>query len=75
MCVGALAFFDGVFLGLPIAVLAAAFRPLVVYPAAVVVVILLVVGCCSWVDRRWDESFSGHGKRIERRLEAMRRAG
>jgi hypothetical protein len=70
--VGALAFFDGVFLGAPIAVLAASFRPVLVYAIATVVVILLVIACCSWVDRRWDDWFSGHGKRIETRLEAMR---
>jgi len=70
--VGAFAFFDGVFLGLPIAVLAAAFRPLVVYPAAVVAVVLLVIACSTWVDRHWDEWFSGHGKKIEKRLESMR---
>jgi hypothetical protein len=70
--VGAFAFFDGVFLGAPIAVLAASFRPALVYAVAVVVVILLVIACCSWVDRRWDDWFSGHGKRIETRLEAMR---
>jgi hypothetical protein len=70
--VGAFAFFDGVFLGAPIAALAATFRPALVYAVATVVVILLVIACCSWVDRRWDEWFSGHGKRIERRLETMR---
>jgi hypothetical protein len=70
--VGAFAFFDGVFLGAPIALLAASFRPLVVYPTAVVVVILIVVACCSWVDRRWDDWFSGQGSRIEARLESMR---
>jgi hypothetical protein len=66
------AFFDGVFLGAPIAVLAASFGPLIVYALATVGVILLVIACCSWVDRRWDDWFSGHGKRIETRLEAMR---
>jgi hypothetical protein len=71
-CVGAFAFFDGVFFGLPIAVLAASFRPLIVYPVATVVVILLVIACCSWVDRRWDDWFAGQGKRIETRLEVMR---
>jgi hypothetical protein len=70
--VGAFAFFDGVFLGLPIAVLAAFFRPVIVYPVAVVVVILLVIACCSWVDRHWDEWFSGHGAKIEKRLDSMR---
>jgi hypothetical protein len=70
--IGAFAFFDGVFLGLPIALLAASFRPVIVYAVATVAVILLVIACCSWVDRRWDDWFSGHGKRIETRLNAMR---
>jgi hypothetical protein len=70
--VAAFAFFDGVFLGAPIALLAASFRPLIVYGVATVLVILIVVACCSWVDRRWDEWFSGNGKRIEARLEGMR---
>jgi hypothetical protein len=70
--VAAFAFFDGIFLGAPIALLAATFKPLVVYGVATVVVILLVIACCSWVDRRWDEWFSGNGKRIEARLEGMR---
>jgi hypothetical protein len=68
----ALAFFDGVFLGAPIALLAAAFRPSLVYVAATGAVVLLVIACCSWVDRRWSDWFSGNGKRIEARLEAMR---
>jgi hypothetical protein len=70
--VAAFAFFDGVFLGAPIALLAAAFRPSLVYVVATIVVILLVIGCCSWVDRRWDDWFSGNGKRIETSLERMR---
>jgi hypothetical protein len=70
--VGAVAFFDGVFIGAPIAVLAASFRPLLVYVVATGVVILLVIGCCRWVDRRWDDWFSGNGTRIEKRMETMR---
>jgi hypothetical protein len=72
--VAAFAFFDGVFIGAPIALLAASFRPLVVYVAATVVVVLLVIACCSWVDRRWDDWFSGNGKRIVTRLEGMRKS-
>lgn len=68
----AFAFFDGVFLGAPIALLAASFRPLVVYAAAVVAVIGIVTACCRWVDRRWDVFFSGNGSRVEERLETMR---
>ena len=70
--VAAVAFFDGVFIGAPIAVLAASFRPLLVYIVATLVVIVLVIGCCRWVDRRWDDWFSGNGTRIEKRLEKMR---
>jgi hypothetical protein len=70
--VAAFAFFDGVFLGAPIALLAASFRPLVVYAAAVVAVVLIVTACCRWVDRRWDVFFSGNGSRVEERLETMR---
>jgi hypothetical protein len=70
--VAAFAFFDGVFLGAPIALLAAAFRLSLVYVGATVVVIFLVIGCCSWVDRRWEAWFSGNGKRIETSLERMR---
>src|SRR3954471_13458406 len=72
--VGAVAFFDGVFIGVPIALLATSLRPLLVYAVAVAAVILLVIACCSWVDRRWDDWFSGNGKRIEGRLEGMRRS-
>lgn len=37
-----------------------------------IAVILLVIACCRWVDRRWEDWFSGKGRRIETRLEAMR---
>jgi hypothetical protein len=70
--VAAVAFFDGVFIGAPIALLAASFRPSLVYVVATVAVVFLVIGCCGWVDRRWDDWFSGNGTRIEHRLETMR---
>jgi hypothetical protein len=70
--VAAFAFFDGVFIGAPVALLAATFRPSIVYVVATLVVLLLVIASCSWVDRRWDDWFSGNGKRIESRLESMR---
>jgi hypothetical protein len=68
----AFAFFDGVFLGAPIALLTAALRPVPVYCGAVIAVIVLVIACCRWIDRRWDDWFSGNGRRIESRLETMR---
>ena len=68
----AIGFFDAVFLGAPIALLSASFEPLRVFVAATVAVVLLVVGCCSWVDRRWDEWVAGNRGRVERRLDSMR---
>jgi hypothetical protein len=70
--VAAVAFFDGVFIGAPIAVLAAAFSASLVYVVATAVVIGLVIACCRWLDRRWDDWFAGNGKRIETALERMR---
>jgi len=68
----AFAFFDGVFIGAPVAALAATLRPVPLYCVAVATVVLLVIACCRWVDRRWDYWFSGKGRRIETRFEAMR---
>ena len=70
--VAGLAFFDSIFIGAPIALLAAAFRPSLVYVVAVGAVVLVVIGSCRWLDRSWDTWFSGNGTRIEGRLESMR---
>jgi hypothetical protein len=72
--VGGVAFFDGVFIGAPVALLAATLRPLLVYAVATAVVIAVVIACCSWVDRRWDDWFSGNGTRVEKRLDSMRQS-
>ncbi|MFL6005992.1 MAG: hypothetical protein ACJ744_07085 [Gaiellaceae bacterium] len=70
--VAAVAFFDGVFIGAPVALLAASFGSLLVYALATTTVALVVIACCHWVERRWEDWFSGNGTRIERRLERMR---
>ena len=70
--VAGLAFFDSVFIGAPIALLAATFRPSLVYVVATCAVVLVVIGSCRWMDRRWDAWFSGNGTRIEKRLDSMR---
>jgi hypothetical protein len=70
--VAAFAFFDGVVLGAPVALLAASFSPLIVYVVATTAAILLVIACCSWVDRRWEGWLLGNRNRIGKRLEAMR---
>jgi hypothetical protein len=70
--VAALAFFDGVFVGAPIAVLAASLGPVPVFVCAAIAVSVLSLACCNWVNRRWDEWSSGSGTRMEKRLETMR---
>jgi hypothetical protein len=70
--VAAFAFFDGVFIGVPIAIIAVTVRPLPVFVGASCAVCFLSIGCCRWLDRRWDEWLLGHGTRIEHRLERMR---
>jgi hypothetical protein len=70
--VAAFAFFDGVFIGTPVALLAASFKPSLVYVAATIVVVFLVIACCRWIDRRWADWSSGNGTRIEAKLESMR---
>jgi hypothetical protein len=70
--VTAFAFFDGVFVGAPIAILAASLRPLLVFVGAACAVSLLSIGCCRWLDRRWDDWLLGHGAKVERRLERIR---
>jgi len=70
--VAAVAFFDGVFIGAPVALLAASFGSLLVYVVATAAVALLVIACCRWVERCWEDWFSGNSTRIERRLERMR---
>jgi hypothetical protein len=39
--------------------LAASFRPSLVYILATAVVVVLVIGCGRWVDRRWDDWVAG----------------
>jgi hypothetical protein len=70
--VAAIAFFDGVFIGAPVALLAAAFGSVLVFAGATACVLLVVIACCGWVDHRWDDWFSGNGTRLEKRLEKMR---
>jgi hypothetical protein len=70
--VAAIAFFDGVFIGAPVALLAASLSPVLVFGVATCCVIFLVIACCNWIDRRWDDWFSGNSRRIGKRLETMR---
>lgn len=68
----AVAFFDGVFVGAPVAILMAALGSILVYAAATTAVACVVIVCCVWLDRRWDDWLSGTGTRMETALEKMR---
>jgi hypothetical protein len=70
--VAAFAFFDGVFVGTPIALLAASLRPSLVFVAAALAVTCLSIACSGWVNRRWDDWLSGNDKRVVSKLETMR---
>jgi len=70
--VAAFAFFDGVFVGAPIALLAASFRPLLVFVAAAFALTCFSIACSGWLNRRWDDWLSGNDKRIAKKLDFMR---
>ena len=70
--VAAFAFFDGVFIGTPIALLSASLRPVPVFLAAAVAVTWFSIFCCGWLNRRWDDWLSGNDKRVAKKLDVMR---
>ena len=59
-------FFDGLIIGIPVMVLAAWFRPLVVWGVASGVLVWVNAAACGWVDRKWDTWIAGTG--FERRI-------
>jgi hypothetical protein len=60
-------------IGIVIVILAAWLRPWVVSIVAAVVLTIINTALCTWVDRWWDLFVAGPGKKIEARLEKMRR--
>ena len=70
--VAGVAFFDALFVGMPIAVLSAWLGPLIVFAGAALAVAFISIASCSWVDRQWDDWFSGNATRMEQGLERMR---
>ena len=60
-------------IGLVIVFLAAWLRPWVVFIVAAIVLTLVNTALCTWVDRWWDLFAAGPGRKIEERLEKMRR--
>ena len=63
---------DGYLLGIPVVVLAATTRPLVVFAVAAVLFTLINLACCRWVNTHWTQFVAGSGARIEKQLEKAR---
>jgi hypothetical protein len=70
--VAGVAFFDAVFVGMPIAVLSAWLGPVIVFAGAALAVVFISIASCSWVERRWNDWFLGNASRMEQRLERLR---
>ena len=66
--------FDSLITGLPIAVLAAVLNPLIVFLAAAVLLVLLNIACCNWIERQWAAFIAGNAKRLEAKLDKMRKS-
>ncbi len=66
---------DATTVGLLIVIVSAwTHAPLILFAVAAVLLTIVNLGCCRWIQRRWDEWIgSGIARRIEARLEKMRR--
>jgi hypothetical protein len=66
--------FDSLISGVPIAALAALLPPLIVFGAAAALLTLLNIACCNWVERQWVGFVAGNAKRLEAKLDKMRKS-
>ncbi len=71
--IGVYGFFDALIKALPIAVLAAVLNAIFVFVVAAVLLTLLNVACSHWIERQWDIWIAGNSRRLESRLEKMRK--
>jgi hypothetical protein len=67
------AVFDSLLAGVPVAALAAFLNPLIVFAGAAALLTLLNIACCNWIQRQWESWIAGNAKRLETRLEKMRK--
>jgi hypothetical protein len=58
---------------LGVILLAAWLNPLLVFIVAAVVLTVINLVCCNWIDRDWDGWMARYGKRVEKKLEKMRK--
>jgi hypothetical protein len=64
---------DGYVIGLPVAALAATWKPLIVFLGALTIVISINLAACRWINTAWSSWASGSsGARIDRQLDKVR---
>jgi hypothetical protein len=64
---------DGYIIGLPVAVLAATWNPLIVFVVGAALVISINLAACRWINTAWTSWASGRsGARVERQLDKVR---
>jgi hypothetical protein len=64
---------DGYVIGLPVAVLAATWNPLIVFVVALAIVVSINLAACRWINTAWSSWASGSsGARVERQLDKVR---
>src|SRR5205085_6143209 len=64
---------DGVVFGIPVVLLAAWLNALIVFVVAAAVLVPINIACCRWLDRHWEGWMASHGKRIENKLQKLRK--
>jgi hypothetical protein len=69
------AFFDVIPIAVVVIALTAWFeRPLILFGITAVALLVINIASCAWVQRHWDAWVAGNGKRVENRLEKMRKS-
>lgn len=64
---------DGIVFGIPVVLLAAWLNALVVFIVAAAVLVPINIVSCRWIDRHWDGWMASHGKRVESKLQKIRK--
>jgi hypothetical protein len=49
-------------------------RPLILFVITAVALVVINIACCNWLQRHWEAWIAGNGKRIEQKLDMMRRS-
>jgi hypothetical protein len=72
--VAAYAFFDVIPIAIVVVALTAWFeRPLILGVVVAIALFVINVACCRWLQHHWEAWIAGNGKKIEERLDKMRK--